>query len=339
MAGIRDIAQEVGVSISTVSHALNGTRPISSRTRQRIQDAVHRLGYRPDVRGRNLGAMRAHVVGVVIPPLSPYYIAPLLSAIDQALWECDYRMLFTHATCERACHRLFEKGQVDGLIAVISLPSGGLGLEAWAMQLKESSLPCVVINRLLPEVTCVRTDYEKGAFLAVHHLLDQGHHEIGFVGKNNADPTQVALLTGYRQAMEARGIKPLPGWVAPNSRTAFAQWRVTGRPSAVFVAGQYHTFPFYREARAQRVHIPEEIAVVGFDDDTNEADLWPGLTTVAQPHDGVGQAAVSLLMEQLSKKGRPSKHVLIPPRLVVRASCGAGFFQHAEILTDIRKEA
>lgn len=320
MAGIREIAQEVGVSISTVSYALNGTRPISEVTRRRIQDAVERLGYRPDARGRSLGAMRSRVIGVVIPSLTTYYIAPMLAAIDEALFKRDYRLLIAHAEREREFHRLFDKGQVDGIIAIVSLALGGKGGEAWISHLSETQQPSVVINRVLPGVACVRTDYEAGAYAAVSHLLELGHEKIGFVGDAPTDPTQVDLLTGYSKALKKHGFCHSQSWIAANSKKAFSQWR--DRPTAAFVAGQYHTFPFYREARTWHVQIPDDIAVVGFDDDTNEVDLWPGLTTVAQPHKEIGEKAVDLLLQGMDGRSIDDKKILVEPKLVVRESCG-----------------
>lgn len=321
MVGIREIAREVGVSISTVSYALNGTRPISEATRKLVLEAVERLGYRPDARGRSLGAMRSQVVGLVIPSLTTYYIAPLLAAIDEALFACGYRVLIGHAGNHKAFHRLFDKGQVDGLIAIISLASGSRDFNAWTSQLKESDLPCVVINRSLPGVACVRTNYKAGALTAVNHLIQLGHQQIGFVGENPKDPTQVDLLAGYLQALKENGLRPDKNWIAKDSVSAFDQWKMNP-PTGAFVAGQYHTFPFYREARAQRILIPEDIAVVGFDDDTNEADLSPGLTTVSQPHQLVGKTAVDVLMQGIQKNRITNEKMLVSPKLVVRDSCG-----------------
>lgn len=323
MATIKDVARQAGVSISTVSYALNGTRPISETTRRRILGAVKRLGYRPDARGRSLGAMRAGVVGVVAPLLTGYFVAPLLSGIELALRERGYRLLLTHMDQEDDFSLLFDKGQVDGLILLISESGEGDWLEQWTGRIERVGLPCLVVNRILPGVPCVQTHYRMGAVLAVRHLLCRGYRRIGFVGEDVEDPTQVALLEGYHQALRRAGIQAEPFWVAPHSQAAIERWTgVANRPMAVFVAGQYHTFPFYRLARERRLRIPQDMAVVGFDDDTNEADLWPALTTVAQSHATVGQAAVRLLIEILEGKPVQQEGRLVPPNLVIRDSCG-----------------
>ena len=320
MPGIREIAREVGVSISTVSYALNGTRPISDDTRNQILATVERLGYRPDARGRSLGAMRSRVVGVVIPSLTTYFMAPLVSALDEALFKRGYRLLIAHAEREREFHRLFDKGQVDGVIAIVSTALGGEIGETLVAHFKGQPQPCVIVNRSLSGVACVRVNYLAGAFQAVSHLADLGHKRIGFVGQAATDPTQVALLAGYKSALQKLGLHPDPRWIAPDSHSAFVQGAQL--PTAFFVAGQFHTFPFYREARNRHMRIPEDIAVVGFDDDTNEADLSPPLTTVAQPHGEVGEKAVDLLIAGIEGGQIQQQDWVIDPHFVLRESCG-----------------
>lgn len=329
MSGIREIAREVGVSISTVSYALNGTRPISDGTKKRIQDAVKRLGYRPDARGRSLGAMRSRVVGVVIPSLTTYFIAPLLAAIDEALFNRGYRLLIAHAERQKKTEQLFDNGQVDGIIGVISSVLGNDEGEAWADGLNIHQQPQVVVNRFIPGRAGVRTDYRVGAFLATSHLLKLGHKRIGFVGEATTDPTQVELLLGYQDALKQHGVCLQDHWIAPNSKAAFEQWH--DLPTAAFVAGQYHTFPFYREARNLSIRIPEDMAVVGFDDDTNEADLYPSLTTIAQHHERVAENVVDLVIKGMEGYEIEDKQILIEPTLILRESCGRGKLQSRKV--------
>ncbi len=324
MAGIKDIAREAGVSISTVSYALNGTKSVGERTRRRVQEVAKQLRYRPDARGRSLGAMRTGVVGVVVPSVSlqitSTFTSMLLWGIDQALRDRKYRLLLVHAEASDNLIFLFDKGQVDGAFFVIP----GSDKDQWADQIRAFDLPCVVVNRVFPGLPCVRTDYVRGAYEAASHLIAHGHRRIGFVGERPENATQVDQRKGYLQALRDQDIEPDGSWIATDSEAALARWvEMPDRPTAAFLAGESLVFSFYQLARRWGIRIPEDIAVVGCGDDRYDAILLPSLTTLAQPYGAIGTEAVRLMFEGLAREERAVRDVQIPPRLVVRDSCGA----------------
>jgi DNA-binding LacI/PurR family transcriptional regulator len=324
LAGIKDIAREAGVSISTVSYALNGTKSVGERTRRRVQEVAKQLRYRPDARGRSLGAMRTGVVGVVVPSVSlqitSTFTSMLLWGIDQALRDRKYRLLLVHAEASDNLIFLFDKGQVDGAFFVIP----GSDKDQWADQIRAFDLPCVVVNRVFPGLPCVRTDYVRGAYEAASHLIAHGHRRIGFVGERPENATQVDQRKGYLQTLRDQDIEPDGSWIATDSEAALARWvEMPDRPTAAFLAGESLVFSFYQLARRWGIRIPEDIAVVGCGDDRYDAILLPPLTTLAQPYETVGAEAVRLLFEGLERDARAVREVQIPPRLVVRDSCGA----------------
>ncbi len=319
MADIKDVAREAGVSVSTVSYVLSRKRPISEATRKRVKLAIQRLGYRPDARGRSLGAMRTGVVGLIAPPFS-YFATLLLWGIDQALRAKGYRLLLTHGNEDDDLFSLYEKGQVDGVIFLVP----GVFEGRWVGQIQGCDVPFVVVNRIISGLPCVRTDYLGGTAEGVTHLIGHGHRRIGFVGDDPKNISQVVHLEGYRQALRRHGIEPDPAWIAAESDEALSRWASHPEsPTAAFLAGEQHIFSFYCLSRERGVRIPEGVAVVGFGDDLYDAALSPPLTTLVQPYRAVGAEAVSLLFENMENMSDISREVQIPARLVVRESCGS----------------
>jgi LacI family xylobiose transport system transcriptional regulator len=197
----------------------------------------------------------------------------------------------------------------------------------------ETGFPYVAIKRSLPgrSINCVVSDDVRDAFLATEHLIQLGHTRIGVIA-----PTNIAVgrdrTKGYFQALDAHGLKPNPAWVCyaenffeeTGYQCALELVQMRDRPTAVFALGDIVAIGAYRAIQEAGLCIPEDVAVVGHDDIPPAAEMSPPLTTMRTSYHEFGAAAVSLLLDILTRQVQPPKKVVVESSLVVRASSGRG---------------
>jgi DNA-binding LacI/PurR family transcriptional regulator len=332
-----DIARKARVAPMTVSRVVNRSGYVSRAVRERVERAVQQLDYRPNALARSLKRQRTHVVGLLLPDIANPFSAELSQGIQQVLLERGYSCFL--ATSERsiereeAALRAFFDHRVDGII--VATRETPLGNEALA-RLAERRLPIVAVGRDIqhPAIDRVYADEERGARDAVEHLLAQGHRRIGFLGVNLAQSSGLRRFRGYRQALEAQGLEveeelvagpeggPGPGYSTQADGYAGMKSLLGLRPAptAVFARNDFTALGAICAARDLGLRIPEDIAVVGFDNVPLAAYTIPPLTTVDQPTTEQGRQAAALLLERCSTPNRPRQEVPFPCRLIVRQS-------------------
>ncbi|MBX3016220.1 MAG: LacI family DNA-binding transcriptional regulator [Caldilineaceae bacterium] len=325
-----DVATRAGVSRTTVSYVLNKveTANISEQTRQRVLDAADALGYVPNAAAQMLAGHRSHIIGLVFPRLHSHlsthlFLLQILEGIMAVVEQQGMRLLIdsVESSHERAYLDLAHAKRIDGLI-LIDVPGGDRGLQ----RLAHDQFPIVTLGYSHPSLCSVDVDNAKGAQLAVEHLLAQGHTRIGCITNS---PTTVApnlRLVGYQRALQQAALPfdgdllvdgdyhPESGFVAMQQLLALPQ-----RPTAVFVASDVVAFGALAAIQAQGLSIPQDIAVVGFDDVPLARYATPSLTTVRMPTVEMGQRAAELLYAQILHQPVESQ-VLLTTELVVRAS-------------------
>ncbi|HEX4789489.1 MAG TPA: LacI family DNA-binding transcriptional regulator [Actinospica sp.] len=341
MAGIRELARECGVSVATVSRALNGHPEVSVQTRRQIQQAAERLGYRPSQSARALVRGRSDAVGLL---WDSYYesagrrhpfLLSLVVGIKQALSAVGRHLILLNVEVDRqgegAYLDLARQFQLDGVV-VMGLNENRAALRA----LYESGFPCVAIDCPIagPRAGCVASDNRAGAAEAVRHLHGLGHRRIATITGPLEMMPAAHRLTGFRDAAAELGL-PLPadyvqtGDFFMDSGYAcgrrLAELPAERRPTAVFVAGDEMALGALHAFADAGLDVPRQIAIVGFDD-IEAADLVrPALTTVAQDSLGLGAAAVSALLGFVDgARAESAEPILTPTKLIVRQSCGAG---------------
>jgi LacI family transcriptional regulator len=325
---IADVAERAGVSKTTVSHVISGNRPVSTETRSRVESAIADLGYRPDGIARSLRTRRTHVVALIIPDITnPFY--PVLSrGLEQALASAGYRTFIcsSDGDSERELDFLNEvcDRRVDGIV----LDSFHVSAED-VLGITKGDVPVVWIGgspRAHPGVDSVRSNDEHGAFEATMHLVDHGHRAIAMV--DGPEGSGTARRGGYLRALAAAGIEP-PGqhqvrsdWTRAGGAAALARlWATDPRPTAVFCSNDRSAIGVVDAAHERGLRLPDELAVVGFDDIEEAAMTTPPLTTVRNPAFETGEAAGRLLGERMSGAYRgTARDVQLPASLVVRAS-------------------
>ncbi|WP_026124259.1 LacI family DNA-binding transcriptional regulator [Nocardiopsis baichengensis] len=332
MPVMADVARAAGVSHQTVSRVLNGHPNVRAETQARVLAAIEDLGYRPNSSARALVTRRTGVIGVVAVDTAHYGPARTLTGIEHAARAAGYYLsvvTLTEASAEQVRDAMdhLARQAVEGYVVIAPQRSVLEGMPEWA-----GGAPVVAVEggeaRELP-VVCV--DQEGGARAAVRHLLGLGHRTVGHIAGPRDWLEAEARVAGWRRALEEAGApaaEPLYGDWRPRSGYELARRLVEeGRPpGALFVANDQMAVGALRAFGDAGVRVPEDVALVGFDDVPEAAYYAPPLTTVAQDFGEVGRRGIGVLLDLLESGGAAAESAareVVPARLVVRASCGA----------------
>jgi LacI family transcriptional regulator len=329
---LKQVARLARVSIKTVSRVLNSGAYVSDRTRRRVTRAIGQLGYRPNVLARGLVTGRSRSIGLVIADIVNPFFPPLVRAVEDVAAARGYNLILCDTdedpVREREVISALLERQVDGLILCASrAPRSEL------VRLARDARHVVLVNRVIshPAVAAVVVNGAAGARRATTHLLDLGHRRIAYLAGPRRSYSHQNRLRGYRQALEARGLSFDPRLVVGSTvsraagREAMAELlRLDQRPTAVFAFDDLMAIGALEELRAAGLHVPDDVAVVGFDDIELAAFVDPALTTVAQPKAEMGRLAANRLLDLIegTANGTPRKIITLTPELIVRASCG-----------------
>ncbi len=322
---IRDVARRAGVGVGTVSRVLNGSASVSPEAHARVRGAMEQLGYRRNAVARSLSVGRAQAVGVVAPFFTTPSVIERLRGVAERLAEVDYNIvLFSVETPQQrdAVFRDFARhDHVDGLL-VISLPLADAEVEA----VRRHALPIVLVDAAHPALVNVTVDDVRGGELAAEHLLAKGHRRIGFVGDTPQNPfgftSSRRRLEGLRRALHAAGVPRVPALelLGRHGRDPARALALTllGRPdppSAVFAASDVQALGVLEAAAELGLRVPEDVAVIGFDDIEMAAAV--GLTTVHQPLRETGARGADLLLAALDGGEGPAPAEELQPLVVV----------------------
>ncbi|MCI3928970.1 LacI family DNA-binding transcriptional regulator [Streptomyces sp. AN091965] len=335
-ARLVDIAAQAGVSEATVSRVLNGKPGVATATREAVLAALDVLGYERPVRLRRRGS--AGLVGLITPELDNPIFPALAQVIGQALTRQGYTpVLATQtpggSTEDELTEMLVDRG-VAGIIFVSGLHADTTADTRRYAALAAKGIPHVLVNGFSPEVDApfVSTDDRAAARLAVRHLASLGHTRVGLaVGPRRFVPV-VRKIEGFRLGMRERfgltaeqsdalvehSLYTLEGGQA--AATALIARGCTG----IVCASDMMALGAVRAARQQGLEVPRDISVVGFDDSPLIAFTDPPLTTVRQPVQAMGQAAVRTLLEEVGGTPAPHSEFVFMPELVVRGSTASG---------------
>ncbi len=330
MATMRDVAKRAHVSIATVSHVINGTRKVAPETTERIVQAMKELNYHPNAVAQSLRTRSTKVIGVLVSDITNPFFASLVRGAEDAAFEAGYSLIVCNSDespeREDLYVRLFRRRRVDGIL----ISPVGDGLTEAVSQLRDGKTPLVFIDRCPAgwEADAVLSDNIKGSRLATLHLARAGHTRIGIILGIKGATTTEERLNGYRQGLEESGLSFCGEYVR------YGSYRVEGGrlamnslflleepPSAVFSTNNLMTIGVFQELLNRGVRIPDEMALVAFDDLVWAEMVRPRLTAVSQRPVEIGREAVRLLLERLSVTGRYERRVIrIPVELRVRES-------------------
>ncbi len=324
---IYDVAKQAGVSISTVSRVINASPNVSDATRERVQQAIDRLEFVPKAEARARAMKDFARIGV----LTPFFTAPAfvqrLRGVAENLMSTRYELtIFTVESIEHLNHYLATlpvTGHLEGLI-LLSLRVN----DDCAAKLVDNDLETVLIEFPRQDLNTVEIDDIAGGEMAADYLINKGHQRLGFIG-DTADLGPYAILPitlrlkGYKKGLAKHDI-PLPDDLICTSRYEVKDaaekiepmLKKPDPPTAIFAATDLQAIGVVNKARELGFRVPEDLAVLGFDD-LDVAD-YVGLSTIHQPLDESGRLAVEILLSRLKDPERPLRHVRLPLKLVER---------------------
>jgi len=323
-----DVASRAGVSTSTVSHVLNGTRKVSPATVQAVQRAIQELGYIPNTLARSLARSSTSTIGVAISALSNHYFSETVHAIETECAKHGYMMLFvdTHDDPEQELRVVMalHHRRVDGIVLAPS--NGSLALE----YLKANEIPAVLVDRMMSEhFDQVGVENTQPTQALIEHLIAHGHRRIGFIAGRTGFSTTDERVAGYRAALHAAGLAFDPqllvngGSNSEPARQATVQLMgLSAPPTAIMAGNNLMTLGAMHALRDAQLEVPRQMALVGFDD-FDWADFFvPRLSLIAQPVKALGARAVDLLLQRMASPDAPLQSVRLAPTLQLRNSCG-----------------
>lgn len=334
---LEDIAAKAGVSRSTVSRVINDEPYVSEKTRQRVLAVIEQEGFTPNPGARMMVTQRSHIIGIVIPQLpstvfsdDASYFPLLLQGATEAANERDYAVLLwlglADESDEAYSRRVMRNRLMDGMIVASVFHNMAL-----ITQLLSQRSLFVQIERSIEhpdQVSYVSVDNTQAARMAVTHLVDQGRRCVGAITGTFDIPDMLDRFEGYRGALREAGYPYDSGLVAQGYYTARSGYiamkgLIERQVDAVFVSTDLMAIGAYQAIHEAGLRIPDDIAVVGFDDIPRAATLTPPLTTVRQNVRQRGARAAGLLIDLIEGRAAPPQQILLPTQLVIRESCGA----------------
>lgn len=326
---MQDVAKLAQVGTMTVSRVLNGNLKVSVANRDRVLSAIRALNYVPNQVARSLRQQRASQIGIIVPNIRDPFFAICSDAIGIVARQHDHSVVLATSdedaeTEYKEATRLLRRS-VDGLI-VTPATSGRSRLADPAFR----DLPIVAVDRPVPGggVDSVVVKNELGAYLGTQHLIEHRHRYVAHLSLSADLYTMQRRTKGYRKAMDEAGLKPEVAVVSTQQQTVQALLKMTSRKrpvTAFFCGNNVLSCGLFHALSALGLRIPEDIAVVGFDDFDTADILRPAMTVVRQPIEDIGRIAAELLFARLKHEGvapeRATQRVL-PVELVIRNSCG-----------------
>lgn len=326
---IMDVAREAGVSYSTVSRVMNNYKHVSPEKRERVMNAMTRLGYVVNQQARSLAGGRSQVVGLLVPEVGNSYIGQIMHGVDDEIAHAQYDLMLytTHRrqTKESIFVKMLTRGMTDGLILLLPLYP-----HAYLEELRASNFPYVVVDHqgfddFSSTVTAANW---QGAYGATEYLIELGHRRIGFISGTSILDSAVERLRGYKDALRVNNIPFDANLVVNGDFRQPVAYEVTQAlldlakpPTAIFASSDLTAFGAIEAVRNRGLSIPDDMSIIGFDDVPEAAWGHPALTTVRQPLREMGRLATQTLLKFIDDPTRPMERLELPTELIIRESC------------------
>jgi len=341
---IYDVARQARVSVFTVSAVINNKGRVSSTLARRVEAAIAKLNYRPNLLARSLAKQQTHTFGMVVTDIANPFFPAIVRAAEDAAQKAGYSVLLCNSDDKQDKEALYLEllisKRVDGII--LNKTPGAFS-PAQRSMLADAKIPIVLLMRTCPglKTDIVQTNDHQGALDAVAHLARIGHRRIALVGGPLHVSNARARKQGYLQALESAGLEFDPRLVYEGDYRIDSGHRagralLPHRPDALLVTNYLMTVGLMSAADEIGMRCPEDFALVSFDDYPWLGCFRPRLTTIELPKYELGDAAVRLLLERIQGKDGRTETVTLLPQLRVRESCG--FMQKNQPTTTLRSK-
>lgn len=333
MTGIKQVAEIAGVSIATVSHVINGTRFVSEETKNKVFRVMQELDYRPNSAARSLRSQKSNTIGLIVPILpsdtSNFFFMTVAQGIQHTLKKHGYHLLLSNNSTEEIQDeieqiKLFNTKQIDGLI-IASIANE----VSYLNEIVGKQYPVVFIDRQPRgyQGDYVLADGFGGTYRAIQALFDKGHRNIGLLTGELGITTSNERFEGYKQALKDNGIAYNPEIVSiarsdfENGYEATKALLENNEITAIFIANNVLTMGAMKCIQEKKIRVPEELAVIGFDDYDWTRITTPPLTVIRQPSYELGEKAAEIMIERIDTPTEAKQEYRLPTSLVMRDSC------------------
>lgn len=333
MPTLKEVAKKAKVSITTVSRVMNDAAKVNPETRERVERAMRVLGYQPSRVAQRLRTTngRSKLLGLIIPDIQNPFYSNIVRGIEDVAYGKDYAVILCNSDENSSKEKFYldvlQSESVDGVI-LPPIHQHGKMMEG----LIDSGIPIVCVDRKLAQSTLdtVVIDNEKGGYLAVSHLLEQGHQRIAILTSSPQFSSFEERQKGYEKALTEAGIeidRDLIREGDPRSSEDARQitheiLKLNPAPTAIFATNNLMTLGVLEAVNEQHLKIPRNISVIGFDDMPWAKAISPPLSVIKQPAYEMGRRAAELFFQRIEDPGREPVQVIMEPKLIVRKSTG-----------------
>ncbi len=331
---LEDIAKQSGVSRSTVSRVVNDHPSVSPEVRKRVLKVIQNTGFQPNAAARSLASQRSNMIGLVLPrSVSAFFTDPYFPQLTQGIaYGCNnYNLTFSLFLVgnkedeDKILPRISRSGLLDGLLIQV-----GQSDDLLIDHLSKTSVPSVILGRpFRPEgVSYIDVDNKRGAQTAVEHLIRLNYQKIAIITGDNDNSASLDRLEGYQQALKNAKRKEVPSLIVSGDFTESSGYKamkklLPRKPDAVFASADMMAIGAIHAIQEAGYRIPEDIALVGFDDVPMANQRHIQLTTMRQPILNFGIKAVELLLDVITNGPNPTRRLILDTELVIRETCGA----------------
>ncbi len=332
-ATIKDIAEQAGVSYATVSRALNNKYGVNAETREKVLKVARELSYSPNAIARGLVSNHSFTLGLILPDMTNPYFPAVAAGIEAGAQERGYSVFLCNSNWDQSREsnyvKLLSERRVDGLIRA----PVGCGEEERRQETEEGHLPTVYVSNAPKDTdrSSVIIDNIRGGYMATKHLIDCGYDSIGFIGVSERGMADNNRLEGYKMAFERYGREFDPRYLKFGDFRQQTGYNIIrslikegGYPSAVFAENDVLAIGILHGIKDSGLKVPEDIALIGFDDISFSAYQEIQLSTIKQPKEQMGSIAADILIDEIEtgeQSSSPRKIILEPELVVRRSSC------------------
>jgi LacI family transcriptional regulator, repressor for deo operon, udp, cdd, tsx, nupC, and nupG len=326
MANIQQVAKQAGVSVATVSRVLNGQNTVSTKTRLKVEDAIKKLNYEPSMLGRNLRNSESRLLLILIPTISNPFYLEIIKGIETFAISQNYNILLCETDSnpekENIYFDLVRKKMADGIISM----DPAVNVETLKKLAENYAIIQCSEYEECSGIPYVTIDNEEASYRAVKHLIQIGHKKIALINSDEKYLYARQRKMGYQRALEEHGLSITNNYIIHTHQLGFEYGQqamkkilhLQDRPTAVFAVSDLLAIGALKEINATGLHVPNDIAVVGFDKIDFSNMTNPTLTTIAQPMYKMGTVAAKMLIDKI--RGEEVESILLDHELVIRES-------------------
>ena len=329
-ASIYDVAREAKVSVFTVSAVINNKSHVGKKLRDRVEEAIRKLNYRPNLIARSLAKQRTHTIGMIVPDIANPFFPMVVRGAEDTAQKHGYNLLLCNSDDtlekEESQIELLLSKRVDGILLT---KAAGDFSPALQQMIRQVNVPFVLVMRTYPKLTkdAVLSDDYQGAYDAVCHLARTGCQRIGLIGGPLRVSNAIARWQGFRDALKSQGLPIERDLIVEGDYRIESGFRaghalLSHQPDGIYVANHLMTIGLLQAAEEMGLKCPGDFALVSFDDYPWLGVFHPKLTTVELPKRQLGSAAVELLLRRISGSREKAVVHKLQPELRVRESCG-----------------